>query len=295
MSKQLQSLSPRLRHAWSLIVEFIDITERRHIFLLASGIAFNQLLCLIPFVLVAISVVGGMLDETSTKESVRQALTSVMPAGIEASDTISQVIFELSAVFSYSTIAGWIAGFVLLWTSSALYSSMRTGLNAIFHIETPKIFIVYKLKDMAFTIITVVLIVLTTFVSPAFTLAEDFGAWLLPDPTEHFILGIGSRLTSLASTLVLFFFLYMFVPNRRLPWPIVIMSTLISVGLWELARAVFTWYVGASVAISKFYGGYIALASLALWAYYSSVIFLFGAELAQFIHLRRTEHRSPEA
>ncbi|MBU3741567.1 MAG: YihY/virulence factor BrkB family protein [Candidatus Kapabacteria bacterium] len=295
MSKQLLHMSPRLRTVWQLIVDFIDITERRHIFLLASGIAFNQLLCLIPFVLVAISVVGGMLDETSTKESVRQALSSVMPDGIEATETISHVIYELSAVFSYSTIAGWIAGFILLWTSSALYSSMRTGLNAIFHIETPKIFIIYKLKDMAFTIITVVLIVITTFISPAYTLVEDFGAWLLPDRTESFILGIGARLTSLTSTLVLFFFLYMFVPNRRLPWPIVIMSTLISVGLWEAARALFTWYVSASVAISKFYGGYIALASLALWAYYSSLIFLFGAELAQFIHLRRTEHRSPDA
>lgn len=295
MSKQPIALGPRLGHLWRLIIDFVDITERRHIFLLASGIAFNQLLCLIPFVLVAIGIVGGMLDEASTKESIRQALTTVMPSGIEATDTISQVIFEVSAVFNYSTLAGWIAGFILLWTSSALYSSLRTGLNAIFHIETPKIFIIYKLKDMAFTIITVVLIVLTTFVSPAFTLVEDFGAWLLPDRTESFILSIGAQLVSLTSTLVLFLFLYFFVPNRRLPWQIVVMSTLISVGLWEAARALFTWYVGASVAISKFYGGYIALVSLALWAYYSSLIFLFGAELAQFIYVRRTEHRSPEA
>ena len=295
MSKSNASSIPPLRHLWRLTVDFVDITERRHIFLLASGIAFNQLLCLIPFVLVAISIVGGMLDETATKESVRQALAKVMPDGIQATETISHVIYELSAVFNYSSIAGWIAGFILLWTSSALYSSLRTGLNAIFHIETPRFFIIYKLKDMAFTIITVVLIVLTTFVSPAFTLAEDFGAWLLPDRTASVVFTLGARLTSLASTLVLFFFLYMFVPNRRLPWPVVIMSTLISVGLWEVARAVFTWYVGASVAISKFYGGYIALASLALWAYYSSLIFLFGAELAQFIHVRRTEHRSPDA
>jgi membrane protein len=292
--KLVSPFTLRLRRAWRLFVDFVDVTERRHIFLLASGIAFNQLLCLIPFVLVAISVLGGILDEQSTKDSVRLALMGILPQGIEATNTVSDVIFELSAVFSYSTITGWVAGFILLWTSSALYSSLRTGLNAIFHIPTPKIFIVYKLKDMLFTIITVVLIVATTFVSPFFTLMEDFGSSILPDNTEGMLFGLGAQLMSVLSTTVLFLFLYYFVPNRRLPWPIVIMSTIISVGLWELARAVFTWYVGASVALGKFYGGYVVLASLALWAYYSSLIFLFGAELAQFIHVHRTQHRSPE-
>lgn len=283
-----------MRRAWRLFVDFVDVTERRHIFLLASGIAFNQLLCLIPFVLVAISILSGVLDEQATKDSVRQALMGILPQGIQATTTVSDVIFELSAVFNYSSVTGWIAGFILLWTSSALYSSLRTGLNAIFHIPTPKIFIVYKLKDMLFTIITVVLIVATTFVSPAITLFEDFGTSMLPDNTQGMVFGLGAQLMSLLSTTVLFLFLYYFVPNRRLPWPIVIMSTIISVGLWELARAVFTWYVGASVALGKFYGGYVVLASLALWAYYSSLIFLFGAELAQFIHVHRTQHRSPE-
>jgi membrane protein len=93
----------------------------------------------------------------------------------------------------------------------------------------------------------------------------------------------------------MFFVLYRFVPNKRLPWQIVIISTIAAVGLWELARVVFTWYVNSATNFSKFYGGYIVLASLALWFYYSAFIFLISAELAQYIYVKRTEHQAPEA
>lgn len=278
-----------------MVYEFFDITDRRHLFLLSAGIAFNQLICMIPLILLVISIVSGVIDEQATKETVRLFLTQLLPTNIEATKTISTVIFELGAVFSYRTLTGWIAGVALLWLSSALFSSMRTGLNAIFHIPTPKFFILYKLKDLLLTIITTALIIATTLVSPALSVIEETGRTLFPNGDHLQIMGLTAQLISLIATTVMFFVLYRFVPNKRLPWQIVVMSTIAAVGLWEFARVLFTWYVNSATNFSKFYGGYIVLASLALWFYYSAFIFLISAELAQYIYVKRTEHHAPEA
>ena len=284
-----------MRTAWKLIYDFADITDQRHIFLLASGIAFNLLLCTIPLLVLIVSLVSGLHDVDKTKDTVEAALVQFFPKNTEASSLIAGVIAELGAIFNYSSIAGWIAGIALLWLSSALFSSLRTGLNAIFHIPTPKFFVLYKLKDMAFTIITVVLILVVTLLSPLLTLIEQYWRSAVQVDNTGIIFGFTVQAASLVSTFALFLALYKLVPNRRLPWPIVFMSTGFAVGLWELARTLFSWYVNSAANFSKFYGGYVALASFALWLYYSAFIFLLSAELGQYIYVLRTEKHVPEA
>lgn len=290
-------IPPRIRawlhEAWNTIYEFGEITDRRHIFLLASGIAYNQLLCLIPLVLLVISIISGFIDEQATKESVRNFLVGIMP-NVKTTDAISAVLLELGTVFSYSTIAGWIAGVALLWTASALFSSMRTGLNAIFHIPTPKFFVVYRLKDMLLTIITAILVMVTTLVTPLLSLIGNYGTSMLPDSVSGVVSGITAQIISMATAILLFFVLYRFMPNKKLPWPIILISTLSAFVLWEVARAFFSWYMNTATNFSRFYGGYVAFASLALWLYYLSLVFLISAEIGQFVYVKRTQHRPPE-
>ena len=295
MKVSAQGVFGWLKRAWQLIYDFVDITDRRHIFLLSSGIAFNLLLCTIPLLLLIVSIVSGLLDVDKTKDTVETALMQFFPKNTQAPTLIGDVIEELGAIFSYSTVAGWIAGIALLWLSSALFSSLRTGLNAIFHVPTPKFFVLYKLKDMAFTIITVVMILLVTLLSPLLTLAEQYWRSAVQVDNTGFIFGFTVQAASLVATSALFLALYKLVPNKRLPWPIVLMSTGFAVALWELARMLFSWYVNSAANFSKFYGGYVALASFALWLYYSAFIFLLSAELGQYIYVLRTERHIPEA
>jgi membrane protein len=293
--EQKRSMKARLKNAWDMVVEFGDITEQRHIFLLASGIAFNQLICIIPLSLFVISIVSGIVPVHDVKAAIENVVQLVLPQGIEAQRAVASVIYDLGAVFTYKSLAGIIALIALLWLSSALFSSLRTGLNAIFHVPTPRFFVWYKLKDLLLTVITAVLVLLTTTLSPMLTAAEEFGRTVMGPNVSPPLFGLGVQTISVISTTVLFYVLYRWVPNRRLPWQIVVMSTLFAVLGWEVARWGFAYYVNTATNLSKFYGGYIVLASLALWFYYSAFVFLISAELAQYIHVRRTEHRAPEA
>jgi YihY family inner membrane protein len=272
-----------IKRLWTAANDFADITARRHLFLLAGGIAFNQVLCLIPFGLVAIGIASGVMDEASTKESVQRFMSNLFPEGTEAAATVGSVVHELTLVFNYGTVAGWVAAVILLWTASALFSSLRTGLNAVFEVETPKFFLVYKLKDIALTIVTVLLVIIATFASPLLSVVESIGSSFVPDDAKGIVLGFTARMISLAVTTVLFVFLYWMVPNQRLPRGIVLASTAVAVVLWEIARVVFAWYITSASNLGRFYGGYVVLASIALWAYYSSLVFLLSAEVGQFV------------
>lgn len=293
MSPLLTSVWSRIRKAYAIAYEFVDITDRRHIFLLASGIAFNLLLCTIPLVILVLSIVSGVIEESTTKEAVKQLLTSFLPQNTKATGLIASIVSEVGVVFNYGTLTGWIAGIALLWLASTLFSSLRTGLNAIFHIPTPKIFLWYRLKDMFLTIVSAILILIVTLLSPLLTITQSLWMGILPDSLDAFASGFILAAASLLSTAIVFMVLYRIVPNGRLPRAIVIMSTILAVVLWEVARVLFSWYVNSATNFSAFYGGYVALASFALWLYYSAFVFLLSAELAQFIHAFRTKKPIP--
>lgn len=282
-----------IKTAWKVTNDFVDITDRRHIYLLASGIAFNQLLCLIPFVLMTISIISTFLDPSTVKQTVAVTLSQVLPNGISATSIITDVILELSNVFNYSTLAGWIAGFVLIWTASALFSSMRSGLNAIFHIPTPKIFLWYRLKDIGLTMMLVTLLSASIVLSPLMSFFQTAGQDIVPLGWQPWVFGWTVRITTIVVTTLTFLAIYRIIPNRRVPWSIVVMSAGIAVIFWESARLLFAWYVTSSQNLGKFYGGYVVLASLALWLYYSALVFLLAAEIAQFIHAHVKTKENP--
>jgi membrane protein len=244
-------------------------------------------------VILVLSIVSGVIEEATTKEAVKQLLTSFLPQNTKATGLIASIVTEVGVVFNYGTVTGWIAGIALLWLASTLFSSLRTGLNAIFHIPTPKIFLWYRLKDMFLTIISAILILIVTLLSPLLTITQTLWVDVLPASLSTFASGFVLAAVSLLSTAVVFMVLYRIVPNGRLPRPIVIMSTILAVVLWEVARVLFSWYVNSATNFSAFYGGYVALASFALWLYYSAFVFLLSAELAQFIHAFRTKKPIP--
>lgn len=68
----LERVLPVLKRVWTLIYDFVDITDRRHIFLLSSGIAFNLFLCIIPLVVLIVSLVSGVMDVAHTKKRSNQ-------------------------------------------------------------------------------------------------------------------------------------------------------------------------------------------------------------------------------
>ena len=51
--------------------------------------------------------------------------------------------------------------------------------------------------------------------------------------------------------------------------------------LWEIAKQVFGFYLHNFSGLGKIYGAYALIVVVAFWVYYSSIVFIVGAEIAR--------------
>ncbi len=261
--------------------------DELHVYLLAAGLSFNVLLCLLPLFLVALYIAGSIIHLEPVIESVRHTLSQALPLTPGTESFIDAVVDEIRSVKDSSTTAGLVGIAVLLWTSSALFSSLRTAFNAIFSIPTPRFFLWYKLKDLLFTFLVVLLILVSTVLTPltsvlASSLSEHV-SWLA---SWH----IGSLLSFSLSALIAFLYfgvLLRFVPNKPQPLFIIMSASISSMILWESARFAFTYYLNHIASFGRFYGTFSVLVASALWIYYSALIVLVSAEVAEYAYEQR--------
>ena len=91
------------------------------------------------------------------------------------------------------------------------------------------------------------------------------------------ILGSADLAVSILLVSFLFALIFRYLPARRLPWKVVAIGGLLTAVLFDIGRWAVGLYLGHSTQPSAF-GAAASFAALLLWLYYTSLIFLFGAE-----------------
>lgn len=253
------------------------------ILFLASGLAFNVLVCLLPVMLLWMYVLGTWLH---TEETIRLA-EKVIAAAFPHQPFTDAIRDGLSAVLQemmrHKKSLGILSIGVLVCTSASLFSSTRSALHRIFAIRPSRHLLLSYLLDI------VLVLALTLLILGATTLA-----WLIRAikrlqvlfPTEdHTILGAWTRFfTDFVSMPILFalcYVLYRYVPDSRPTKRKAAAAALATSVVWEISGRVFALYLGSLTSYSKIYGAYAFVLVLMVWVFYSCFIFILGAEAAQ--------------
>lgn len=276
-SRYIAGFISRFRPFWHFITTLNEFAGEKHVYLLSAGIAFNTLLCALPLMLTATSIVGMFWDENSAAEAIRQMLTDFLPPTRTSAEFISSVLAEVRAAFEFSSIAGYIGAATLIWTASALASSVRNALNVVFSLPSPHFFLLYKLKDLGITVSFSLLLILTSAVAPTVTFASSLGSQLLPPPMAEWFGGTTANLVAATGTFLTMYMLYGYLPNAKLPWRLRLRSAALSAFLLEAARFIFGWYLTKATSFGKIYGVYATLIAIAIWIYYASLIIVMSA------------------
>ncbi|MFH1050821.1 MAG: YihY/virulence factor BrkB family protein [bacterium] len=266
------------------IETLVDRIDRNHSFLLAAGIAFNILLYVIPMLLVALYVVNLSIGADKISLFLTELFEKIIPENPMLKDVLTETINEVYVIFQKSSLLGWIGIFTLLWLSSALLSSLRTGINTVFKIATPKTYFFYKIQDIFLIIVISVLIMIMSFVQPVISIVQNYIVQFAPEVLGSIFNKVYVLAFSLINSFVLFYLLFRFVPNRKMPRFIRMVSIISCVIFVELSRYIFSWYISGVSAYGKFYGTYAIIASMAVWVYYLTFIILFSAELGKFVY-----------
>jgi membrane protein len=99
-------------------------------------------------------------------------------------------------------------------------------------------------------------------------------------PFGGIVLSALNLLVSLVLISFLFAAVFKVLPDCDLEWPDVALGAIITAVLFIAGKSLIGWYIGSS-AVASTYGAAGGLIVLLLWVYYTSQIFLFGAELAR--------------
>ncbi|MBA4395524.1 MAG: hypothetical protein C0407_18385, partial [Desulfobacca sp.] len=114
----------RSRHFPKKTMGFSKKLAADNIFFLASGLAFNLLICFIPLLLVILSVLAFFLYSTQEiMEYLRIYLDKMLP---QASSKITADILHLIKTRKLMGLIGFLG---LLWAATHLFSSIRTVLD----------------------------------------------------------------------------------------------------------------------------------------------------------------------
>ncbi len=278
-------LTPSFRKIKSFIVYYYKgLTKRideHHVFLFAGGLAFSIFICIIPFVLIIFAVLGNLLDSSYVQFQINTLIETIIPYS-RYSEFVKKIIFNrINEVIEYRNIAGIIGGFGLLFAASSLFSSMRTILNKVYGVETDVNILIAKLRDFALVFMVIIIFFVTTISMPTVDLLrQQAGEWTVFSFLSN---GIFSHLIfsllSLFLIFIVFSVLYFTVPLRKLGRKATFMSALWAALLWEAAKQLFGYYLYNFAAFNRIYGAYALVVVVAFWIYYSSVVFIIGAEI----------------
>ncbi len=269
-------------------IGLIKRTDENHLFLSGGGIAFSVFVCIIPLTLILFSVLGNILDSESIEEQVNTYISTLIPYKEYAEYTAKLIMSRIPDVIEYKTMAAYIGAIGLLFAASSLFSSMRTVLNKIFGVSKERSPIIAKLRDFGMILLLVVFILLSVLVLPVLNLLNTFAS-------EYEILSflevssLLDNIFSIASPIlifIMFFIFYYFIPYEKMGRKIPAISALWATILWELARFIFGFYIFHFTTWNRIYGTYAIVVVIAFWIYYSSVLFIIGAEIGQLFRER---------
>ena len=261
------------------------------ILFLASGLAFDVLLCLIPLVLLLTSAVGIFLSSSDLAlqrlDVVLDTIFPVGPYGEQIRETIKQVVAD---IIVYRTSAGLVGILVLIWTTTWLFGGIRAVLHRVYKTKDPGNILIGTLRDALSVIFIGVLFVVTNSLTWVYSVVERLLSPVLNSsaPLGTTIGSLTSPVISFVLTTLMFYIAYRFIPNE-IPAPRVALISAVTTGIfWELASRAFSLYLTEVQPFAKIYGTYAFLFVTLVWVYYSSFMFVIGGEVGQLYRERKS-------
>lgn len=244
-----------------------------------AAIAYYTIFSLAPVLVIVIAIAGLAFGEDAARGAVTGQIEGLM--GHQAAEAIQTMI--QSAGNRKSGIIATVIGLVtLMIAASGVFSEMQSALNVIWKAE-PKEGTVSRLVRARATSLGLVaalgfLMMASLVISAALNaMSNVLNAYV---PGAEVVMRIVNLVISFSMISVLFGAIYKILPDKRIEWRDVVIGAVTTAMLFTIGKTVIGLYIGSSAVASSF-GAAGALAIMLVWIYYSSQIFLLGAEFTR--------------
>jgi membrane protein len=270
-------LSPRARHVLGNPLGFVlqvlrGFRESRGL-LLASAVAYNSLLSLIPMLALFSIGLSHFVEPTLILETTREYLGLIAPAQAEA------LTEQLGQVLANRKLIGAIGVVMLLFFSSFAFAALENAMAMIFShrlAEHSRRFWVSALMPYVYILVLGAALIAVTVINlglgamqVALQGALDagvLGSWL--------VRGLG-----LIGEALLFASIYHVMPYGRVPVRHALIGGLTAALLWELVRRLVVWWFTSLSMVNVVYGTFATMIVVLLSMEIAAIILLLGAQV----------------
>ena len=253
----------------------------------AAGVAYYALFSLFPLLLGFLSIMGMVLHSPELQRDFIVFVTNNLP-GLE--EFVASNVHE---IVEFRGILGAAALFGLFWSGTAVFAAISRTVNRVWGVEHRRPFYIAKPLQMGLALLLGILFLLSTAASSFIRIYinRDLGF-----PGQGFFMELGLEqlvlyLIPWGISLVIFLFIYWFVPNCKTYWRYIWLGALVAAALFEASKFIFAWYLENVAVYSQLYGSLASVMALLFWAYFSSLIVIMGAVIN--VEYERLHHPLP--
>ena len=247
----------------------------------AAAISYYVLFSLFPLVIFTVGILGLVLKDEALQADVVDSIMENIPLSQDQGrDDVSSA---LESVANARSGAIGIVGLLALgWSGSAMFGVVRSSLNHVFRVSTPRPIVLQKLLDLgivlAFAPFFIGSVIATSALRLARTESEDLH--FLGDLPENLGMAwwIASTALPITISFVAFFFTYWLIPAKRTHAKYVVAGALLAAMLFEVVKLGFTIYVENFTSYDVVFGSLGAVVAFLFWVYLSANILLLCAE-----------------
>jgi len=278
---------------FSLLKESFKEWQEDEALQLGAALAYYTLFSIAPMLLVVISVAGFVFGREAVQGQLDNQIQGLV--GAQGADAIQTMVANAGQHKEGGIWATVIAFVTILFGATGVFTQLQTSLNHIWDVK-PKpqgIKGLLRARAAAFGMLLGIgfLLLVSLVVSAGLTAAGNYMVGLLPG--AEMVLQALNFLISFGVITVLFAMIFRFLPDVKIAWRDVWFGAAVTALLFTIGKFLIGLYLGNS-SVASVYGAAGSLVIVLLWAYYSSQILFFGAELTQVWARRHGSHIVPD-
>jgi membrane protein len=251
-----------------------------------AAIAFYTIFSVTPVIVTVLAITAALYGEDAARGTVFAQLEGLV--GADGARAIQDLIAGADEP-RRGFIAAVSGPIIFILGATAIFVELQAALNTMWGVKTTpfSIFGYLKIRLMSFVLIiaTGFLLIVSLMVN---ALIVAFGDYVFGRHEATEIIWLIQFILSLGIVSVLFALIFKVLPDAEIRWRAALLGGIWTAILFTLGKFAIGFYLAQSDVLSS-YGAAGTFVVVLLWVYYSSLIFLYGAELTWLFHANRTK------
>ncbi len=245
----------------------------------ASSIAFSTIFSLPAILIIALSIGTTFYQRDTVQTELLHQIGALI--GKESAQQIEKII--QNAAFDMDSFLARVIGIgTLLFSATTVFMALQSSLNNMWGIKAKpeKSWLKYifnRLLSFAMVISFGFVLLVSLLLDTIMVIFQNIAAQYFNGITTYILSGANIMISFLI-IICIFALMFKVLPDAKIVWKDAWVGATITAILFTLGKYLIGFYLGNS-SINSAYGAAGSLVVILIWVYYSTVIFLLGAEV----------------